>query len=705
MVPKVSSNKTKLMSEESSGGAEDAEMHDVHEEPTKESSEGTQDGHNGPELSARSQRRIENKSKRFMGVRLSLETVCRSPLMREKIEEAVQHLSLGMTIAVKILQTFVSEQVAAKKDVCIQQTTIKHCIDIAGGKTDFVAKKAHVPESKLDFNSLNARRCLDVAKRCWFDHLPVGYEHPNVDCLGNNGKQYLAKEFLTNIKNHITLNFPSRHRHYVTSVVGRWFDALETKPEKPTVQRHRAIRTVIYASLCHDCDDDPIREMVQTKRRHFLIADQPRKASDPIDWNGESVNIVEETTEWLKSQEDALTTMSEEIRRLIPIINLEDQFKDENLFENLAFFHVVQQRQEFEQAQETPLRKFHAMALLPDKSFTLGDVTIDDLTLKILQRSLNDVSSQLMRNKFKKVWKLMVDARQERRDHVKKAFVTKLKLKQPTLTAKEVLVATKAHMARWQEEHKVGIATQEKRLEGAFTRKMWNHYFCLEKAKRNGWKMDRLVSTDGVSATVRMWRPLRPNEHQKVKDNDDFKFRWRDVNTTQNAIIGLDPGRAELFNCSKVELVEVEVEEEEEEAEEETKDEDGDEKMAECCDDEGGGESGEKKKRKTKWVLKPDYDQSHRAKCRHVEFKSRTGVGKAEKKRANDMKANPLVQSFETDMPSLRSSDATACVAHLIYCARSHIVAVRYYRRRWHREDNFNRRAISRPSIYNCICA
>jgi hypothetical protein len=195
----------------------------------------------------RSARRKENALTRFRGVYMRLATACPSHAMREAIQYAVAELGSARTIASKLLQCHVLRAVAVGEGVTITQTTFKHCIDVVG--------RVHAMQEKEP-------ALVALANDLWFRHLPIDTRPPDVAVAGNNGRQYLAKQWLVNARNHVALNLEHRHAQYVASLVGRWYDELPSTDVAATAlerkrDRKHAVRAVQCASLSVDKGDIP----------------------------------------------------------------------------------------------------------------------------------------------------------------------------------------------------------------------------------------------------------------------------------------------------------------------------------------------------------------------------------------------------------------------------------------------------------------
>ncbi len=200
-----------------------------------------------------------NSEQRYLSIRTRLSSVCKSPEMLTLLNSATTELSRASTAAMRILLIHVQHMTQQNLPVSITQTMVKRCIDIVGGVASMSAK-----EPKLSA----------IADLHWKTHLGPDYKTPDIMLLGANAKQYIAKEFLTNIKNHVSLDFAHRHERYVTSIVGRWCD--EDKNTTPT-DRRRAIRTVQCASLVKTHDLSIIREQVIKKRNQFAGCDKAKE--------------------------------------------------------------------------------------------------------------------------------------------------------------------------------------------------------------------------------------------------------------------------------------------------------------------------------------------------------------------------------------------------------------------------------------------
>ena len=206
-------------------------------------------------MSTRKERQKADADCRFLSVKTRLVSVCKSKALVAAIDDATVELSRAMTIATKLLLCYILERVENDRPVTITQTTIKHCIDVAGDD--------YIRDEGVDEDLVR------VAETLWRPNLPPGYVHPRVNVLGNQGKQYLAAEFLTNVKNHVAVNFDHRHQQYVASIVGRWCDEVRATP----TERRRAIRTVQCASLVKTLDEDALAKAVLVKFAQFEASD------------------------------------------------------------------------------------------------------------------------------------------------------------------------------------------------------------------------------------------------------------------------------------------------------------------------------------------------------------------------------------------------------------------------------------------------
>ena len=116
-----------LLMSETSGGAKEEEAEKKEKE--KEKSKKTR-----PDVALRKKEDAEN---RFKSIRIRLKTILPSEEMLNMILKAVPVLSMASSAASKLLQCAVLEAVA--HDIpfpTIDQTTIKHCIDIIGMSKD-----------------------------------------------------------------------------------------------------------------------------------------------------------------------------------------------------------------------------------------------------------------------------------------------------------------------------------------------------------------------------------------------------------------------------------------------------------------------------------------------------------------------------------------------------------------------------------------
>ena len=84
---------------------------------------------------------------------------------------------------------------------------------------------------------------------------------------------------------------------------------------------------------------------------------------------------------------------------------------------------------------------------------------------------------------------------------------------------------------------------------------LWRHYFRFDSLQRGDWRARRCITTDAVGCTVKLARPLRDGEVQRVKDRDDGLFAWRRVPDLESCrVVAVDPGRRDLFTALKVEV-------------------------------------------------------------------------------------------------------------------------------------------------------
>lgn len=317
-----------------------------------------------PKRPDRAQRKMDNKGTRFRSIRMRLKTVCPSPLMQDAINHATVQLSRATTIASKLLQCFVVQQV---RDGCLQeitQTTFKRCIDIVG-RVPAMLKKEPV--------------LCALAHQHFFQHLPTDYVVPDVEVAGGNGRQYIAAQWLTNARNHIAINFEHRHEQYIVSVVGRWVDSLALPANIDAAERQRitrwAVRTVQCASLVATHTPEAVLKCVREKRSQFQAVDsrgsgssttkkKKRKRDDAEEEEEEIVDALSPAVQWLFENEQALADHAYQIRGEIGVEKHQTAFIGTRFTKYLPFFLHVQRRQEWEQEQAAlhPPREAHVVA-------------------------------------------------------------------------------------------------------------------------------------------------------------------------------------------------------------------------------------------------------------------------------------------------------------------------------------------------------
>lgn len=563
----------------------------------------------------------ENAQLRFRAAKMRLKTVCPSEAMRDVIDRATTELSRATTIAAKLLHLYVLQQITARPDLELEitQTTFKHCIDIVG----------RVPETLGKEPDLAA-----LAQTHFFSHLPPDFQTPDVTLAGNNGRQYIAKQWLVNAKNHVALNLDNRHRKYVESIVGRWYDALPADcapglhpplvppPSRTATEikrdRSRVIRTVQCASLVCRNDPDVIRKNVQEKRAQFLVADERKSKPEPKTQSGEPPKTKTgikrrrktkdekddddsgpkpfDSTWWLERHEDILVRFACQIRTELGVERHSTVSVSPHFTRYLPFLLRVQRRQEWEceQAEKNPpseahvkaktrdpkafyrTRGFRPMSLLPNCGFDALHLTIDDHVLGHLHRH----------------------------------------------AARNVISAS---------------------LDPKDVRSLWTHYFELGKlARPNGrgaWKIvENFVQTDGVGATVRFARPLRAEEgeKQKVADRDEHLFRWRRMSHLENRhVIAVDPGRRDLFTALKVRM----------------------------------DVDGEDEKRADHQTVHTETGGRGVRRCSNGEYRKMAGSAAAERRQRRLMRDNSPVRKFQDGLPPFRSSDPAKVAGHLEHCA------------------------------------
>ena len=190
---------------------------------------------------------------------------------------------------------------------------------------------------------------------------------------------------------------------------------------------------------------------------------------------------------------------------------------------------------------------------------------------------------------------------------------------------------------------------------------LWEHYFNMKAVKRTGWKMDTGIVTDGVGCTVRLKRPLKENEKQGIKANDDHIFRWRQVDALDSKkVIAVDPGRRDLFSACTVRL--------------------------------NGANSVESRHL--------DYNNTH---CSNKEYRNMAGFHASERRHARMLVKNPDIAAFYKDLPSMKTTDLSQCQKHLEYFAANHTKATAMVLSKDHRNQHFNlRRAAQRTMDLIC---
>ena len=329
--------------------------------------------------------------------------------------------------------------------------------------------------------------------------------------------------FLVNLKNHVVLNLEHRHFLFCASVVNYWFDQQPYDGADKTKDKRRSIRIVQCASLVLTKGSlAEVEEIINQKLQQFLTYDnsiavvknQKRKRTvEEVEEKEEEKEDLEKSIRWLLDNKKHFIEQALTIRKELGIEKHSCQKKSikSNFSEYYPFLFIVQKRQEWEQAQYdldasfSRTRGFKPMALLPDRGMGCVDLTIDNRILYFCHKKLTNLQSRGL-------------------------VLPKL---------------PKRNASSFQPE------------EAERYRMLWEHYFRFNKIKcTSEWSVDKhIITTDGVGVTVRMRRKLRPGEKQAVSKRDEYLFKYETLkDVDKKTVIGLDPGRRDLFNAVKVEL-------------------------------------------------------------------------------------------------------------------------------------------------------
>lgn len=472
-----------------------------------------------------------------------------------------------------------------------------------------VAKEIDAGRS-IEVTQTKIRHCIDIiggipeleakepqlwrdAHEHWVPNLPTNYNRPDVNVLGAPAKEYLARTFRTNCVNHVALNFENRLEQYVASVVGRDVD-VDDKCDATT--RRRVLRTVFCCAQASLADADVVRKLVVAKRAQFEACDRKQ----PTAKAGRKRKAAEVDPE----EEDV-----EASRSIAWLAKNEDAI----------VVHALRIRNAFGVAKHHKITSANFEAYLP------------------FMRTVQ------LRQEWEQTQVLPL-----------KSFHPMTILPNKGLAASNITIdnaGLRVMHGKMRNLQSLGLGKKVP-FEA-----LWSHYFNLEAVRRKGWVMDAALVTDGVGCTIRLKRPLEPGQKQSAKADDERVFGWRPLDLKGKRVVGVDPGRRDLFACVEGELSS-----------------DGKTLMS---------------KRK--------------AHCSNKEYRHKCGFRAAERRHQRELDRRPDVRTFYEGMPSARTGGAAGPIAHLEAYARGHVEATSLMLMKKHRNEQFNRaRAVQRTMAELC---
>jgi hypothetical protein len=614
-------------------------------------------------------RKKKNKQSRFLCIRMNLDSVCKSPEMKMWLQDASVHLGRATTIATRLIACNVLECIEDSNKTVpkISQTFVKRAIDVACNVSAMETKEPDL---------------VRIRKQHWDKFTFEKYQAPDVNFLAGNARQYAAVTIITNCKNHVALNFENRHRLFVTSKIGRWFDGLNYLGENKVADRRRAIRTVECASLAKKLDEKAIEKLVKEKRLQFLACDNKgRKAKKTSDKKKEpkkgrkkkqkkekknkkkekkTPDHVKET----KSRKRQRVATSTEGAASRPLSEPEQTPVDEGTAKTGKRKSPEQSSEQEEKPDDASVAWLKVMeATLVQFAMEirkeLGVATHSQLRLKA---HFEDYLPYFVKIQKRQEWEREQKDKNPEKFQMTRGFKPMSIL--PIRSMGAINITIDNSVLRYNHSRMTNL--QSKSLgNGATDDQLWRHYTKLANVYRKGWETCMHLVTDGVACTVRLRRKLREGECQKISDRDDHLFRWRTVDEIKKKrVIAVDPGRRDLFTAMEVSL-------------------DKDENIVteQVVKKKNWNEPQEKRKTWKDVV----------ARCSNVEYRELAGFKKMEHTRARIMKADPKLEAFETSMPSHRVSSSEAFVEHLHHFAKGHKDATRLYCGLAHRQEQFDR--------------